>query len=233
MDKITTGKFSHTVLIVDDEKKIGKSIGRLLTLNDISFVYAESGHKAMDEMRSAEKPFSVILSDQQMPEMSGAEFLEQAKKIHPDTIRFLLTAYSDIDTVTASINKGSVHRYLLKPWDDDILMETLNSAFLQYEKIIENERLLVTAKTQHKKLLQMEQALMEITSRQYREIRKRDREIEHIQAQLKDDLSNASCHPDQLIDELNSFIDNSINKEMVNKEKVVKEKKTEDEKKKK
>ena len=92
----------HTILIVDDEEKIGKSLGRLLRTIKIKYVYLDSGQSALERLKSTSTPFSLILSDQRMPGMTGADFLEKAKEIAPDTIRFLITGYADLPTVKAT-----------------------------------------------------------------------------------------------------------------------------------
>lgn len=79
----------------------------------------------------AEKPFHVLLTDQRMPEMSGVEFCESIKDEYPDTVRILVTAYADINTVIDAINKGQVYRYITKPWqDEDIMVAVKNGVDL-------------------------------------------------------------------------------------------------------
>lgn len=217
---MTEPGFFHTVLIVDDEEKIGRAIRRLLNMNDIESVYADSAPKALDQMASSETPFSLILSDQRMPDMPGTEFLEQARKIHPHTIRFLVTGYSDMETIVNSINKGAVHRYILKPWDDDMFMDTVRSGLKRYEEMLENERLTRTVKKQHKKLHQLKEQLITLTSDQYRKIVDMDREIEDIREQLEElkaGMSTSACHPDKVITHMESILlkenDDNINME--------------------
>lgn len=78
-----------------------------------------------------EKPFHVLLTDQRMPEMSGVEFCESIKDEYPDTVRILVTAYADINTVIDAINKGQVYRYITKPWqDEDIMVAVKNGVDL-------------------------------------------------------------------------------------------------------
>lgn len=75
-----------------------------------------------------------------MPEMDGAQFLEKAKDIFPDAIRFLLTGYSDMDAIIDAVNKGEIHRYLTKPWNDDDLLLQIRQSLKQYELTLENRR---------------------------------------------------------------------------------------------
>lgn len=75
---------------------------------------------------------SVIISDQRMPLITGVEFLEKSIVSHPDTIRILLTGYTDIESVIDAVNKGQIYRYLTKPWDPTDLMNTVEQAHEKY-----------------------------------------------------------------------------------------------------
>lgn len=71
----------------------------------------------------------VILSDQRMPDMSGAEFLARVRQLYPESIRIILTGHTDIDLITGAINRGAIYKFLTKPWDDDQLREEIREAF--------------------------------------------------------------------------------------------------------
>lgn len=75
---------------------------------------------------------AIIISDQRMPLITGTEFLEKSIVTHPDTIRILLTGYTDIESVIEAINKGQIYKYITKPWDPVDLQKTLDNA---YEKL--------------------------------------------------------------------------------------------------
>ena len=151
----------HRILIVDDEKQIGKSLGRLLSMEGLEFTYTDNAPGALIQVQAAKFPFSLIISDQRMPDMQGTEFLKLVKQISPDSIRFLLTAYSDMDTVTDSINQGAVHKYINKPWDNATLIRDIRDALERFEHHRENERLFNTAVQQNKKLFLLDRKLME------------------------------------------------------------------------
>ncbi|OFZ30467.1 MAG: hybrid sensor histidine kinase/response regulator [Bdellovibrionales bacterium RIFCSPHIGHO2_01_FULL_40_29] len=80
---------------------------------------------------------SVIISDQRMPLITGVEFLEKSITTHPDTVRILLTGYTDIESVIGAVNKGQIYRYLTKPWDPIDLMNTVDQATEKY--LLKNE----------------------------------------------------------------------------------------------
>ncbi len=177
-------EFSHKILIVDDEKSVGKSLGRIFMAEDIDFIYVESGEAALEEIKSVQNPFSIIISDQRMPGMQGTDFLAQVRIIHPDTIRFLLTAHSDMDIIISSVNKGAVHEFINKPWDNDELLELIQTWLKQYEKTLEGERLLTTVKKQNKKLYDFDTAFMETITIHDKKLAALDVEIEELEKQI-------------------------------------------------
>jgi DNA-binding NtrC family response regulator len=84
----------------------------------------------------------VIVSDQRMPVMTGVEFFESIIKEFPDTIRILLTGYSDMDTVVDAINKGQVYKYFMKPFDSYAMKVTIDKAIEVYNLREENKELM-------------------------------------------------------------------------------------------
>ena len=128
-----TLKYKHTILVVDDEKSITESLQRLFRKDRHQILMASNGQEGLELLQKREKPVSLIISDQRMPGMNGAQFLEKSKKISPETIRFLLTGYSDMDAIVAAINKGEIHRYLTKPWNDHDLMLHVRQSLEHYE----------------------------------------------------------------------------------------------------
>jgi len=81
----------------------------------------------------ADKVIQVLITDQRMPQELGTELLAHAVKDYPDQIRILLTGFSDMDALTDAINRGQIFRYLKKPWNENELKETIESAFKVYE----------------------------------------------------------------------------------------------------
>jgi CheY-like chemotaxis protein len=76
-----------------------------------------------------------------MPGMSGVEFLRRVKTLHPDTVRMVLSGYTDLQAVTDAINEGAIYKFLSKPWDDGILRANIEEAFRHREMADENRRL--------------------------------------------------------------------------------------------
>jgi DNA-binding NtrC family response regulator len=113
------------ILFVDDEERILRSLS--LQFRRHYQVLTESDPlRALERLRS--EPVQIIVSDQRMPQMSGAELLERARAIAPDSIRILLTGYSDLDAAMEALNNGGIYRYLNKPWEPQEMARTLRGA---------------------------------------------------------------------------------------------------------
>ena len=117
----------QTLLIVDDEPNILNALSRLLRREGFQILTASSPLVAFEHL--AKQPVQVILSDQRMPDMSGTEFFARVRQLYPETIRIVLTGYTDLDSVTGAINRGAIYKFLTKPWDDDQLREEIREAF--------------------------------------------------------------------------------------------------------
>ncbi len=129
------------ILLVDDEPNITKALKRLLMQDDqYDVLTAAAGADALLILEN-HLDVGVIISDQRMPQMTGVEFLAQARKVTPDAIRILLTGYADIEASIGAINQGAVFRYLTKPWDDNDLLQVVGEAARNFQLIAENERL--------------------------------------------------------------------------------------------
>lgn len=129
----------RTLLLVDDEENILRSLGRLLRRDGYNILTANSGHEGMEVLK--ENDVSVIISDQRMPQMTGVEFLSKVKDVYPGTVRIVLSGYTDLKSVTDAINQGAIYRFLTKPWDDALLRANIEEAFQYHDLQDENIRL--------------------------------------------------------------------------------------------
>ncbi|MEQ6341828.1 MAG: response regulator [Gammaproteobacteria bacterium] len=128
--------FTPTLLLVDDEENILSSLRRLFRPLGYRILTAQSGVQGMEVM--AKETVDLIISDMRMPEMDGAKFLSEVAKQWPDTVRILLTGYSDLTSTITAVNQGRIYCYLSKPWEDDDIKTTVKNAlerkFLEHEK---------------------------------------------------------------------------------------------------
>lgn len=122
-----------TLLIVDDEHQALKYFARLFSA-DFEVITCASAQEAEAIFEARHGNISVIVSDHQMPTTTGVTLLSRVKERWPQTVRLLTTAYADTESLAASINEASVHRYIAKPWDLDHLRDVLKDASQTYSR---------------------------------------------------------------------------------------------------
>ena len=139
MDDSVAALGQRTLLLLDDEENILASLVRLLRRDGYKILKATSAAVAFELL--AAHPVGVIVSDQRMPEMNGVEFLRRVKRLYPDTVRMVLSGYTDLKSVTDAINEGAVYKFLTKPWDDELLRANIQEAFQRHDLTQDNQRL--------------------------------------------------------------------------------------------
>jgi len=139
----------HTILVVDDEADVVKSLRDLLR-----FEYKVLGTTHPTEAMQIldQEPVDVVMSDQRMPEMSGVELLNRIREQHPTIMRLLFTGYADIRAVIEAINKGHIYRYITKPWDADELQATLREACDRHDLLEERKQLIEELRQKNEEL---------------------------------------------------------------------------------
>src|SRR5579859_1491706 len=119
------------ILFVDDEIPVVEGYRRILH-REFDVSAANSGAEGLEAIRYT-GPYAVVISDMRMPGMNGSQFLAKARELAPDTIRMLLTGYSDMDAAIEAVNMGNIFRYLTKPCEKEVLMEAIRSAIAVYQ----------------------------------------------------------------------------------------------------
>jgi len=153
-------KYRHSILLIDDEERILDIMTMMLVDEGYDLHTAgsaEEGIKILQEFTN----FSLIISDQMMPGMTGVQFFTQARIICPNALRVLLTGYTDMDAIIDAINNGGIHLYLTKPWHKDDLLYSINQLLSKAELLIENRRLDELVKKQNAELLGLNKNLEE------------------------------------------------------------------------
>nr|WP_298145590.1 response regulator [uncultured Pseudomonas sp.] len=120
----------NTLLLVDDESHILTSLQRLLQQDGYQVLSARSAAEGFELL--ALHSVQVVLCDQRMPGMNGTEFLDRIKSLYPDTLRIILSGYTDLHSVLEAINRGSIYRFYTKPWDSDTLRDNIRETFRHY-----------------------------------------------------------------------------------------------------
>jgi response regulator RpfG family c-di-GMP phosphodiesterase len=131
--------------------------------------------------------FSVIISDHQMPGMTGLEFLSRAKQIQPDAARILITAVLCLDTVIDAINKGEIYRFIVKPWLREELLATVKNAVQRYDLLCRNSILQATTLAMNDQLAQLNRSLEEQVAR----VAEQNRELATLNQALEQNLQRS------------------------------------------
>jgi two-component system sensor histidine kinase/response regulator len=194
-----TAEKKYTLLLVDDEAANLRFLEGLLE-EDYNILTATNGHDALELLLKDPEPqrISLIITDQRMPKMTGVEFLKETINIIPNSIRMILTGFSDIEAIIKAINEGKVYKYLTKPLEPKDLQITVKRALETYELELENHSLINELKQfnssleqkveeRTKKLTELNEALQEMT--------------EMIVHDLKNPISNVLMFSDHIIAE--------------------------------
>ncbi len=129
----------YKVLVLDDDKLVTSSLKSLLMLEGFTdVVYFNSPNDALEYLK--ENSRDVIISDFKMPEMTGLEFLTQARKLHPNASMILLTGYADKEDAIRIINEVGLYKYIEKPWDNDELIINIKNAYERAHLVDELEK---------------------------------------------------------------------------------------------
>ena len=120
-----------SVLFVDDEENVLKSVDRLFIDCDVKILKAANAEEALNIIGKEE--IAVIVSDHCMPGMKGTELLSKVKELSPDTFKILMTAHADLGVAVDAVNNGEVFRFIIKPWDNVNLVTTVREAVKRYQ----------------------------------------------------------------------------------------------------
>jgi two-component system, probable response regulator PhcQ len=137
---MTTETITATVLLVDDEPHVLDALKRALRREPFECLTATSGAAAQELM--ARHPVDVVISDEQMPGMSGSVLLSLVRKQFPQTIRIILSGQATLEAAVRAINEGEVYRFFLKPCDPADLASTIRQA-LAHKRLEEQSRRLL------------------------------------------------------------------------------------------
>ncbi|TMA21309.1 MAG: response regulator [Deltaproteobacteria bacterium] len=135
------------ILVVDDEETVRESLAAILEREGYRVFQAESGDEGLRVLK--ETPgIQLVISDHNMPGMSGIELLKLVRERYPNVTRIMLTGDPDPQVIIRSINEGEVYRFIKKPWDNTMLRVTIYFAFEAIQLEEENRRLVAALRRQ-------------------------------------------------------------------------------------
>jgi response regulator RpfG family c-di-GMP phosphodiesterase len=159
---------NYKILVVDDEAANLRLLERLFR-HKFNVFTALSGAEALEILKLHD--VALIITDQRMPEMTGVEFLKLTSELRPNTIRIILTGYTDVHALIEAINSGVVYKYVTKPWVNEDLQQTVVKALEHYETVKchhelnrQNKRLQLNLKTTLESFVKMAVQLLRLRS---------------------------------------------------------------------
>lgn len=175
----------HNILLVDDEEIVLIALRDTLAREGYQVATAANALDALKLLK--ERAFSVVISDQQMPMLTGLEFLAQVKLLQPDTTRILITAVLNLATVIDAINKGEIYRFIVKPWLREELLVTVKNAVQRYDLICKNQMLQVATMSMNEKLTKVNLALEQQVAR----VAEQNQQLEQFNHALNENLQRS------------------------------------------
>jgi response regulator RpfG family c-di-GMP phosphodiesterase len=124
---------AHTLLVVDDEPDVCDSVHDLLR-REFRVLKARTAEEALRTLEDNE--VHIIMTDQRMPKITGAEMLARIRLGHPQAVRMLFTGYADLDSIIAAINQGHIYQFLKKPWAPEELEAAVREAAAEYDRLV-------------------------------------------------------------------------------------------------
>jgi YesN/AraC family two-component response regulator len=167
---------SPVILIVDDEEYVLSSLKRLLRRDGYRILTALNGEEGFKLL--SENDVQLVISDQRMPDMSGTEFLAKVKDEFPNAIRTIISGYTDINSITESVNKGHIYKFFYKPWDDNNLRLEIKQCLDQYELRRKNRELNEIIVEKNKELEHINDELVSINTNLESIVHQRTKDLE-------------------------------------------------------
>lgn len=166
---------SNRILIIDDEQIVLIALSGALQREGYEVVALANPLEGLERIKK--ESFGVIISDQQMPQLSGLEFLAQAKEHQPDASRILITAVLSLSVAIDAINKGEIYRFIIKPWLREELLAAVKNAVQRFELLRSNAALYESTRVMNAEL-----------STQVARIAEQNSELDHLNRALQNNL---------------------------------------------
>jgi response regulator RpfG family c-di-GMP phosphodiesterase len=181
-DLDATHKPPDPILLVDDEAAVLALLQEDLERAGYLTVGATDPLKALAEIK--QRNFSIIISDQRMPGLSGLELLSQAARIQPHATRILITAVMDIDTVIEAINRGDIFRFIVKPWLREEFLAAVKNGIQRHELVCHNAHLQSATQSMNEQLVELNRSL----EQQVKLVAQKNLELHDLNGALEDNL---------------------------------------------
>lgn len=174
-----------TLLFIDDDASILTLLKRLFQPFGYITFTAESGAEALALLEK--NRVDLVISDMQMPNMTGVELLEQIRVKWPDVVRILQTGYSDLSSAIEAINRGEIYRYITKPWANNDIVQIVRDALERKHLLAEKQRLEALTLRQNEELKLLNNSLENKVLQRTEELRVALESLAHAHEHLQKD----------------------------------------------
>jgi len=128
-----------TILIVDDDADVLAALSETLASDAYAVICCTNPQEALLKLQTHR--FAAVISDQNMPDISGLQLLEKVRDAQPDCSRLLITGMLVVDTLISAINSGEIYRFIAKPWKREEVVAAVRDAVQRNQLLAENRRL--------------------------------------------------------------------------------------------
>ncbi len=173
------------LLVVDDEEIVLVALRETLLRAGYEVVATGDAADALEKLKQS--AFAVIITDQQMPRMTGLEFLSRAKQVQPDATRILITAVLNLSTVIEAINTGEIYRFVIKPWLREEFLGAIESAVQRHQLVARNKELQAETQVANAQLVSLNREL----ELQVARVAEQNRELEVLNGALQQNLQRS------------------------------------------
>lgn len=147
------------VLLVDDEPIVLTSLRETLRSEGYTLVLANSAAEALESAR--QHVLSVVVSDYQMPDMTGVELLREIRKLRPEALRILISAVPTAENLVAAVNEAEIFKFIIKPWRREELVAAVREAAERYQKAARDHIMLSTTTAMNDTLQKLTESLQQ------------------------------------------------------------------------
>ena len=194
--------FQYSILIVEGDSRVKQTIASIIADIPVIPVFSDTGEAAVKYLKTTDQAPSVIISALSLEGMGGTAFLEHAKKTVPNSIRYLMAARSEMETLVNAVNQRAVHRFFVKPFENRDFLTAVHNGLKLYDSIREHKQLLKLAKHQNARLYDLNCELVDVKKEHNQTVQSLDVEIKTI----RDDITGLGGEKPMAAKELEALI---------------------------
>lgn len=181
-----TNQHSPKILIAGSKSGYSYSACQVLEQLNIDYVHSPNADAALKQVNASPKSFAVVLSDQDIPGMSGVALLAGIKSKNPSILRFLVSDSFNLDLLVSSVNKAGVHQCIQGPFTPEDIAEKIRQAVNLYIQDVERRRMFNLARKQNGRLYELNCELIETVKSSEKELAR----LETRTGELHDQINN-------------------------------------------